>query len=89
MQETPPTLRRLKLYLNNKSEEHDAGSRDKKQHGFKLRWASTENLSEDPTAGRQFGSATELLNAVQPYATVRSVAVTLDTDENCIVFERI
>jgi len=88
VQETPPTLRRLKLYLNNKSKEYDAGSHDKKQHVFELRWASTENLSEDPAAGRQFGSVTELLNAVQPYATACSVAVALDAEEHCVVLQR-
>jgi len=92
VQETPPTLRRLKLYLHKRSEEHAAAGRVNEQRKpvLSLRWASTENLNvrEDSAFGRPYGAAMELLHAIQPYAAARSVAVALDTHEHCIVLER-
>ena len=85
-QAAPSTLRRLKLIHYQKSE--NAGSRGKGQPKLTVRWCSMENPDDDKTSGRQYWTATELFRAVSGFAMAREIGVMLDTDEHCVVFER-
>lgn len=85
-QASPSTLRLLKLYHDNKSK--DAGDYVKGESVFCVRWCSTENPDDVKTSPRYYRNATEIFCAVQEFAMARGVAVTLNTDEHCVMFER-
>lgn len=81
-QAAPPALRRLRLYQPRR-----------RQPALTLIWLSPEvpAAAEVSDTGRSFETAAELFWAVQhyDYTEERGVAVTLEDDGRCVIFNRI
>lgn len=87
LQAAPPSLRRCRIIAGGHGI-HSTGTVGKQQTGLSLRWEKEENNVFETWPPHNSASVAELSVAVRDFAEARGIAVTLEDDGRCVVFDR-
>ena len=83
------TLRRCRLYVDQRGEHVSPGPIHEKRPGWSLNWYWEEGLlPNEPNVSLSLASAEELLDALRSFAASRNVAVRLDAAGGRVVLNR-
>ncbi len=87
LQVGPPSLRRVRISASVRGE-RSISTLGKQQAGLRLQFEKKASAWEYWPGQRQTASTEELAVAVRVFAEARGIAVTLEDDGRCVMFER-